>query len=208
MEKQLSPLEIGKVFAMHLDGKVWVPLLNQSFLIAGIDLMNCTVNCADSHDAVDDSWMMFEDVKLLLTPLHAISDEDAIEVAKMAFYGKEGDSYDEVHTTNTTCKAGRRINLLGHRLFSIWLTKHGVGVAFVEIYYSHDRIGEIHLQVLYDNYFKINPVKNAAQINQFLFSKGYALPLYFGPGHPLNGRTAIECDLALDSSAISKAQSE
>lgn len=35
--------------------------------------------------------------------------------------------------------------------------------------------------------------------NMFLISKGYAVPLFFSPGHWANGKTAIELGIAIDS---------
>lgn len=34
------------------------------------------------------------------------------------------------------------------------------------------------------------------QIFQYLISKGYAVPLFFSPNHPANGKTAIELNIA------------
>lgn len=41
-------------------------------------------------------------------------------------------------------------------------------------------------------------VKEAIIIYQYLFSKGYIIPLFFSPNHPANGKTAIELGLAMD----------
>lgn len=38
----------------------------------------------------------------------------------------------------------------------------------------------------------------SAVLFQYLIQKGYAVPLFFGVNHPLNGKTAIELNLAID----------
>lgn len=90
--------------------------------------------------------------KLLLRPLSAITDEDAITVAKILDIDNMGD-------------------------------KEG----FIEAFYQ-DAPG-----------FMIDAYKGAAYfwVSQFLIQRGYAVPLFIAPGHPLNGKTAIEMGMAI-----------
>lgn len=123
--------------------------------------------------------------KLLLTPLSSISDEDAIEVAKIFGCNMEDAVKDEDDYKFITRDAEFwRVNL------NFW---HKTS-------YEYDE-WEIYPLTLYsdgtmsDHYGCCN---NAALILQHLIQKGYAVPLFFEPNHPLNGKTAIELNIALD----------
>lgn len=93
-----------------------------------------------------------EFVKLILKPLSAISDADAIDIAKM--YGGVRCHIDD---------------------------------GFIQV-------------IDKDNYvpkYLLFSVDFPNQFSQFLIQRGYAVPLFIEPGHPDNGKTAIELGLAI-----------
>jgi hypothetical protein len=55
---------------------------------------------------------------------------------------------------------------------------------------------------LFDEAGEENPITALGFIYQYLIQQGYAVPLFYGVGHPMNGKTAIELGLALDATAI------
>lgn len=112
--------------------------------------------------------------KIILRPLSAITDEDAIEVAKIT---------------------GTPINA---EILKIRRDRK----SWVEIEYRW--VNEIPLLNNEDGYsysatgVPIKEVGNVACF-QYLIQRGYAVPLFVSPGHPSNGLTAIELGLAIDS---------
>lgn len=96
---------------------------------------------------------------LLLTPLSSITDEHAIEVAKM--FGYKGKNNEHLINVGEGIINGLRNN----------------------------RTVE-NFQVMTELY-------------QYLISKGYAVPLWFGIGHWANGKTAIYLGIAIDKTTQS-----
>lgn len=125
MENKLSNEEIEKVFHLYW-GNTKAKVKETSPWIYG-----------------DCEYCVRAGAKLLLKPLSAITDEDAIEVAKLDL---------NIPTAETGKFIVDRINRLGGG----------------------------------DNY-----------TIQYLISKGYAVPLFFGVNHWANGKTAIELGIAL-----------
>lgn len=172
---ELTNAEIIRVFAMYMPCKVHVPKENYWTSVATKnkypndgteDLQG--IDCREDGGMVttsfpDAGFMLFypDEIKLLLTPLSSISDEHAIEVAKIAAlydYGDETAIKDAI-------KDGR---LIAHHLI------------------------------------KRNPFLEApyAFVYLYLLSQSYAVPLFFAPNHPTNGKNAIDLNLAIDKTTL------
>lgn len=104
--------------------------------------------------------------KLLLRPLSAITDEDAIEVARLLGYE---------YPRNEKGQFVERIDL-------------------VEV--GRGAIGGISRNGLVETFNVL------AEVIQFLIQRGYAVPTFVAPNHPLNGKTPIEMGLAIDITTI------
>lgn len=107
----------------------------------------------------------YKHVQLLLTPLDKITDEDAIEVAKIL--GREVELNEDLYPPNPMFRNKPKLS-------------------------DEERLTNIGKREL--NSMGII----RSDIHQYLISKGYALPLYFSPNHPCNGKTAIELGIAID----------
>lgn len=84
MTVELSNQEVAKVFAMYLGCEILMEA-EQNSSEPNIDTLQ-SVNISGafwSSDQGNDEGQYFEFCKLLLTPLEKISDEDAIQVAKI-----------------------------------------------------------------------------------------------------------------------------
>lgn len=160
MEKEITNEIKAKIFAQYLGQNILIGKTIQGAKI----VTGFTISVISAGESPS--------LKLLVTPLSKITDEDAIEVAKMACYEIQNEQYDEIHTTNKICKAGRRIDLMGRTFFSVWFTKHGIARCIVQIYENGDVVNQINN----DGYFKFQPTKNQCKIHQYLQSKGYAMP--------------------------------
>lgn len=123
-------------------------------LFAGVQYVTQTILYAYSVDSVDDHWAVPTDCKLLLTPLSAITDEHAVEVAKI------------VGCIDKECPESD---------FKYW----------------GDYIKARLIMKGVDDFY------HSVKIFQYLISKGYAVPLFFGVDHQDNGKTAIECGIAI-----------
>lgn len=144
MEK-LANKEIAKVFALYLPCEAKDRWGNKNITAVNFETNRVLYS--------ENDWGNPEFWKLLLTPLDKISDEDAIEVAKVAEY------YSEMQHLWDAADTGRDIvrDLFGN---DIWF-------------------------------------KNKIFIYQYLISKGYDVPLWFGIDHWANGKTAIELNIAI-----------
>lgn len=132
MENKLTNEEIAKVFAMYLGCEV------TDYSGVGITGMGIDISTGISQYGVSTSGenlFDFGKVKLLLTPLSAITDEHDKE--RTALFN----SYDDS------------------------------GIAYPFMY-------------------------------QYLISKGYAVPLFFGINHWANGKTAIQLQIAIDKISL------
>jgi hypothetical protein len=102
----------------------------------------------------------WDDVIMELKDLSQISDEDAVEVAKI---------------------------VQGENFYDSWMKDGGLvfhGKRFIQRTFNRED----------------NPMQytlHGIQIFQFLISRGYAVPLWFGIDHPCNGMTAITLGLAI-----------
>lgn len=113
-----------------------------------------------NNGSVEHSFDNVMDKKIILTDIKNITDEHAVEVAKICGIKPEDIEYMVAQ-------------LLG------FCRNH-------DIYYWIDL-------------YRITP-KESYSILQYLISKGYAVPLFFGLDHPCNGKTAIECGVAIEKS--------
>lgn len=99
MEQQeiLTKEEIAKVFAMYMDAKVRVCLYGYTTNINAISkglisLDNSPTNNRPTAFVSQSVW----GIRLLLRPLSAITDEDAIEVAKLSLFTGNPEAYVKV----------------------------------------------------------------------------------------------------------------
>lgn len=118
--------------------------------------------------------------KLLLRPLSAITDEDAVEVAKM--FGMEGGLYINRIGVKATVYEPAREEFIKEQQVEIY-------GGIVSFWNGLQDEGE---------YYSTNPYN----VMDFLRQRGYATKLFIAPGHPCNGMTAIEIGLAIDSTTI------
>jgi len=115
------------------------------------------------------------DIRILLKPLSAITDEDAIEVAKIATWDKR--------TMQCSAWIGRAIAVHNYTTITPWDDS------------EHDTADHRKIVTELNGYV-------GALVLQFLIQRGYAVPLFYGVGHPFNGKNAIEVGLAIDSTTI------
>lgn len=146
---QLTNEEIARIFAMympkkiiHSGGSAWsYPQFRILFGWSSID--------------VDDLVFDIDECHFEATPLNKISDEDAIEIWKIANHYPSNEPEIE------------------------WAKK------------------SVFVEVINKNWHKIRN-----DIYQYLVQKGYAVALFFGINHPLNGKTAIELGIAIDKTTL------
>lgn len=165
----LTNEEKAKVFAMYTNhpvhggnpftqlGTMQGILLNRSICVGTCGLNGSIPN-----------WIKIQHCYLALTPLSDITDEHAIEVAKI-----RGGlfNYDESELNNESAIAYYRENMIEY------------GVKTVNF------LTETNL---------LHAINNSIFIYQYLISKGYDVPLWHGLNHPLNGKTAIDIGIAID----------
>lgn len=126
---------------------------------------------------------MVSEIKLLLTPLSSITDEDAIKVAELIRNCKYTEKTKVITDGNQT------------------------SVYSSEIVLNDKSVGFRYRTTIYDDCFiRIEAGKPTSIMNyeayQYLISKCYALPLFFAPDHWANGYTAIELGIAIDKSSL------
>lgn len=174
-ERKLTNLEIARVFAMYLGCQMtYEDGMDDSIEKEESTLMGITTTGVVNDENADESGEGFysvEECKLHLTPLPKISDEHAIEVAKIhnrKYWVGPGASQFEIDAItpemirDNLVKEGRKLVQhyeAGHRWYE---------GGSLEWLYSF----------------------------QQLIMWGYAVPLYFGLNHWANGKTAIELNIA------------
>ena len=134
--------EVAKVFALYLGCECRLEDGQISDKTTMISADGCLMV---DYNGIGDTEHDAECCQLILTSLSDITDEDAIQVAKMTDYYS-----DEFNLTD-----------FKHRVIEIWATK------------------------MFD-------------VSQYLISKHYAIPLWFGINHWANGKTAIELKMAIE----------
>jgi hypothetical protein len=151
---RLTNKEIAQVFAQYPNAR-FVEQIGNSAIGAGPAWHIVWSYMEDDGDNLSN-------YKLELTTLEKISDEHAIEVARIA---------------------------LGNFLATVQWGLHYVHRCILKCGLSQDKI-----EFLKQN---IDPWKHP-QINDYLKSKCYAVPLFFSIGHAANYKTAIELGIAQD----------
>lgn len=156
-ENKLTNEEISRVFAMYYGQRV----LKFSKTAPATQICDCYMLGRINNDCV-----------ISLTPLSAITDEHAIEVAKICNFDNK---------TLTMCKYNSFENL------------QDIGKRIIEYYLYNEIKDGFNTHGIW---FNIN------DFNWFLILKGYAVPLWFGLNHWANGKTAIELEVAIDRTKI------
>lgn len=178
MKNKLTTQETAKIFAMYY-GCEFTYNKGGRWLGPGIVQNNGT-----SFYSFDN----LKDTKLLLTNLSAISAEDAIEVAKMCDSLQSG----YLKGVGIRYKEGQQYDFA--QLYQKWFNA------------SNNEEGETILINFGGSREYVNVCKGNSyfstmtEVFQYLISKGYAVPLFISPNHPLNGQTAIELGIAIDKS--------
>lgn len=188
--KQLTNEEKATVFAGYFN-KHMIPENTRNQKVNGMVLMHIMNNAA-----------IADEMKLLLTPLSSISDEHAIEIAQLCWLGGLG--------RNTDFKVIKRDD------FAVWV--EGYCRLGIKRYMCFNKYGGITTQSTFPADEKeplstldhnIGSIQSSARdgapyqmIFQYLKSKGYDVPLWFGIDHPCNGMTAIQLNIAIDKTKL------
>jgi len=169
MTHNITNEQVARVFAMYLGCEIRYGENEEASTLESIATSGLIGD--ENRDERGEGWYDQSDCKLLLTPLHAISDEDAIEVSKLFWRGS---------ATNEERKYLGRMAVGFHFENYSWDYENGFDTAK-----NRKRISEIGFIA-------------ATRIYQYLIQKSYAVPLFFEPGHPDNGKDAIQLGLAID----------
>ena len=164
MNHTLTSQEIARVFAMYYgcDARARHIATGITRKVVGVDgsMVYLTNYLYEGNKA-------FDQVQLLLSPLSAISDKDAIEVVK-------------IYLPHAKCRLSRKEGNT-HVFVNDWGTELYL---YSDLSFSY---GDTE-----SDYFKKDLVF------QHLIQRGYAVPLFFSPGHPCNGKDAIQLGIAID----------
>lgn len=174
----------ARIFAMHLGCSVCGHDDNNPYRLIGVDSEGefgyLKIDTENSEEG--PSWEHAEFCLLLLRPLSAITDEDAIKLIRL-----ECINFDKNYT-KVPFTIRRELTDSG-RLGIFFDRKHEDGVIDCPVR-------------LYVSGLSYNAGGFSSSISykgvQWLISKGYAIPLFIAPNHPDNGKTAIELRLAID----------
>ena len=184
----LSNEQIARVFAMYMHCEALDIKAEPDENISKIQGIFRTGDLVDNYG----NDLPLRDCKLLLTPLSAISDEDAIEVAKMSGFAwqlvEEERGYSNivnevfVDVEGIDRQKSHIVLPITHICFEGFVTITFKGEVFIT---HEDLSGQEYAP---STYF----------IHQYLIQNGYAVPLFIEIGHPDNGKTAIELGLAIE----------
>lgn len=152
---QLTNEETAKVFAMYWGSEILISQNDQP-IIEKVQGSLCYSSSLTIWSCQTGYNTKFFKVKLLLKPLSSISDEDAVEVARLANY----------------LKLKTKMAAIGRDVIN-------------------SLIGKTH------TYHYSQPFA----IFQYLISKGYAVPLFFGVNHWANGKNAFELNIAIEKTS-------
>jgi len=176
---KLTNEEIARVFAMYLHSKVvfdnHIGNIHTYYLPAGKHKVGKMwfVSLEDDHDKELSCSVSADKVKLLLTPLSKITDEHGLELMLIEYKG---------YTDRCEIlKINRRHNI--------------VEISFRYIHPDHNNADGYS----YSGYAFSTTTAMMAERFQYLISKGYAVPLFFGLNHWANGKSPIELGLAIES---------
>lgn len=172
-EIKLSNEEIARVFAMYWGNEIVIESEQFKFPLPmqSIDIDMRQIKVRDEGIKLT-FYVSIKDARLLLTPLSKISDEDVSIVASIAWEGKYK-SFDEANK---------------------YRFKRGV-IPSIENYGAIDELFICDNGNIFFNTWR--PI-NIFNCYQYLISKSYAVPLFFAPNHPANGKTAIELGIAIE----------
>ena len=159
MTHNLTNEQVTRVQWMYYGAEVLVTSLKEGFSWVGNKRVTINWNIIRISESGDVQF------QLLLTPLHAISDEDAIEVANIGEIKYPLFGIDINERRRKLIKAGWDLVL-----------------DICEGLSTHRQFSRLHANFIF----------------QYLTQKSYAVPLFFEPGHPDNGKDAIELGLAID----------
>lgn len=179
--QKLTNSEIAKVFAMYADCKTIVSAGNDNrYVLCGF---NYTQPILYSLDGEKQFFFNYKECKLHLAALGKITDEHAIELANGVFdiiyYLGQGATKKDIKTvTKSMIKANYLKNV--NPFIDAISGKPGCG------WYE-------------------GSAEKLLFAREYLISKGYAVPLWFGIDHWANGQTAIQLGIAIESGlAIAK----
>lgn len=118
-----------------------------------------------------------DETQLVLTPLDKITDEHAIEVAKL---------------------------VMGNGIEPWIVVRYEKHIYYLDVVRGNFTVNIYWLgkeiKSFYDGQIPVGQDTYLAW--QYLQSVGYAVPIYFGSGHWANGKTAFELDIAIDSTQL------
>lgn len=183
---KLTNQEIVKVLTMYLCRTAKI-----TYWFEETSQKEITIELLHKYLSVGQGNFQIKKIEMHLIPLEKISDEDAIEVAKIVC-GRQYIEVDNVVFANQpTVKDD-------HTIYKISFTAYQI------IKHTGDKPKEFLLYI--NSWGTINLYVNGELSNnrydcfiwQYLISKGYAVPLFFAPNHWANGKTAIELGLAID----------
>lgn len=157
-EVELTTGQIARVFAMYIGQRV-ADFDGLLFILRGVSVTPHNTIYLHAVPKFDGAY--YPSQKLILRPLSAITDEDAVIIATLL----------------------------------------KMDVDRVQVFAILTMIFEMPVQCGTDTLMRQFEPGEFALISQCLIQLGYALPLFFAPGHPLNGKDAIQIGLAIDSTA-------
>jgi hypothetical protein len=174
-----------RVFAMYYGCELLAPSpfdnyeLSKGYLtgIKAADLYQAEIQFHNGiHAAEEPAYEFLENCRLLLNPLSAITTEHAIEVMRMV----------KKYIPETT---------------AIRYVKDFEEKPLAQLYYTFGLEEYITANfgrdvTIYNCPFHFNQI---TAVHQYLILQGYAVPLFFAPNHPDNGKTAVELGLAIDA---------
>lgn len=127
-------------------------------------------------------------VKLLLTPLHKISDEDLQTLIDILLGGKRNRAISITRVSENSTQVTYKIEeVQGEEYDSVEMLLHIFGNELYNTWLYHHKKGIWH---------KSQDLHNSHLLTQFLIQRGYAVPLFIAPNHPANGKDAIELGIA------------
>jgi hypothetical protein len=191
---KLTKEEIAKVFAMYLGADIFT---NTGWSAGGysakhndITLSNIEILTINTRFYLDDPENEKErKVSIILKQVANITREDAIELSELI----NGEKYP----------AGEKFKVVND---------DGEVVVFSsEVIHTTIKDFGFRCRTTIYTDFMVQPIKDAISCRrrmmnfdewQFLLNKGYAVPLYFSPGHWANGMNAIELGIGIDAKAI------
>ena len=174
---KLTNEEIAKVFLMYYNAEI----INPRFKGTPLQYKNSMGRWFEASKYEQTKEEFWAERKLVLTPLFAITDEHAINLAELV-----NDEKYEITETFKVIKEDERI--------SVYSSK---------VEHSGTPLGSYRYETrIYTDCYttRIKPYSETRQIPyeayQYLIQQGYAVPLFFGISHWANGKTAIELGIA------------